>query len=77
MVIVKMEPSTGVVNLVKRVFNSITDIKAREPDVKEQIDTLILNSSGVRDATRILGINKNTVISHLKKNDTSEPIFAR
>ena len=51
--------------------------KAREPGVKEQIDTLILNSSGVRDTARILGINKNTVISHLKKNDTSEPIFAR
>ena len=77
MVIVKMEPGAGVVNLVKRVFNSITGTKARELGVKEQIDTLILNSSGVRDTARILGINKNTVISHLKKNDTSEPIFAR
>ena len=62
----KMEPGTDLVNLLKRVFNSITD-KAREPGVKEQIDTLILNSSGVRDTARILGINKNTVISHLKK----------
>ncbi len=75
MVIVKMEPSAGVVNLVKRVFNSITD-KARELGVKEQIDTLILNSSVVRDTDRILGINKNSNFS-LKKNDTSEPIFAR
>ncbi len=41
--------------------------KAREPGVKEQIDSLILNSSGVRDTARILGINKNTVIAHLKK----------
>ena len=72
MVIVKKEPSAGVVNLVKRVFNSITD-KAREPDVKEQIDTLILNSSGVRDSARILGINKNTVISHLKKTTQVNP----
>ena len=67
MVIVKMEPRTDVVNLVKRVFNSITDIKAREPDVKEQIDTLILNSSGVRDTARILGINKNSDFSLKKK----------
>ena len=71
MVIVKMEPSTGVVNLVKRVFNSITD-KAREPGVKEQIDTLILNSSGVRDTARILGINKNSDFS-LKKTTQVNP----
>ncbi len=48
--------------------------KAREPGVKEQIDSLILNSSGVRDTARILGINKNTVIAHLKKNASSEPL---
>ena len=33
----------------------------------EQIDKQILNSSGVRDTARILSINKNTVIKHLKK----------
>ncbi|MFV0247413.1 MAG: IS1-like element transposase [Tenacibaculum sp.] len=38
-----------------------------ELGIKEQIDKLILNSSGVRDTARVLGINKNTVISHLKK----------
>lgn len=33
----------------------------------QQIDKQILNSSGVRDTARILSINKNTVIKHLKK----------
>ena len=40
---------------------------ARKPGVKEQIVELTLNSSGVRDIGRILGINKNTVVSELKK----------
>ena len=35
--------------------------------VKEQIVKLTLNSSGVRDISRVLKINKNTVISVLKK----------
>ena len=48
--------------------------KVREPRIKEQIDKLILNSSGVRDTARVLGINKNTVIAHLKKNTTSQPL---
>jgi len=33
----------------------------------QQIEQQILNSSGVRDTARILSINKNTVIKHLKK----------
>jgi transposase-like protein len=40
---------------------------ARKQGVKEQITELTLNSSGVRDISRILAINKNTVISELKK----------
>ena len=68
-----MEHSTGVVNLVKRVFTLSYRYKARELGVKEQIDMLILNSSGVRDSARILGINKNTVISHLKKTTQVNP----
>jgi transposase-like protein len=51
--------------------------KAREPGVKEQIDKLILNSSGVRDTARVLGINKNTVIAHLKKNASSQPLLVK
>jgi transposase-like protein len=47
---------------------------ARKPGVKEQITVLTLNSSGVRDIGRILGINKNTVVSELKKNAKREPI---
>jgi transposase-like protein len=39
--------------------------------VKEQITELTMNSSGVCDISRILRINKNTVISELKKNDQS------
>ena len=47
---------------------------ARKPGVKEQIVELTLNSSGVRDIGRILGINKNTVVSELKKNAQREPL---
>ena len=37
------------------------------PGVKEQIEKQTLNSSGVRDISRNLGISKSTVISELKK----------
>jgi transposase-like protein len=47
---------------------------ARKPGVKEEIIVLTMNSSGVRDISRILGINKNTVVSELKKNAKREPI---
>jgi len=40
---------------------------AYNPGIKEQIVELTLNSSGVRDISRTLKINKNTVISELKK----------
>lgn len=40
---------------------------AHKRGIKEQIDEQTLNSSGVRDTTRNLGINKNTVVNHLKK----------
>jgi transposase-like protein len=49
---------------------------ARKQGIKEQITELTLNSSGVRDISRILRINKNTVISELKKNDKNEPLFS-
>lgn len=58
----------------RKYFQLTYSYKAREPGVKEQIDALILNSSGVRDTARVLGINKNTVIAHLKKNASSEPL---
>jgi transposase len=43
--------------------------RAHVPGIKEQITELTLNSSGVRDISRILKISKNTVVSELKKND--------
>jgi hypothetical protein len=46
---------------------------ARKQGVKEQITELTLNSSGVRDISRILKINKNTVISELKKTPNLNP----
>ena len=41
--------------------------KAYEPGVKEQIIEMAINGSGIRDTARVLKINKNTVISTLKK----------
>ena len=40
---------------------------AYNPGVKEKIIELTMNSSGIRDISRTLKINKNTVISELKK----------
>jgi len=48
---------------------------ARKPGVKPQIAELTLNSSGVRDISRILSISKNTVVSELKKNAKNESLF--
>ncbi len=56
----------------KKSFQLKYTYEARVPSLKEQIDTLILTSSGVRDTAGVLGINENTVIAHLK-NGTSEP----
>ena len=39
-----------------------------KPGVKDQIEIQTLNSGGIRDIGRNLGISKNTVISELKKN---------
>jgi transposase-like protein len=54
-------------NSCKKSFRLDYTYKAWEPGMKDKIDEQILNSSGVRDTARILQINKNTVISHLKK----------
>ena len=47
--------------------------RARIPGIKEQIYELTLNSNGVRDTARILGINKNTVVNTLKKTLNVNP----
>jgi len=41
--------------------------RAYEPGIKEKIIDMAINASGVRDTARVLKINKNTVISTLKK----------
>ena len=52
--------------------------KAHQPGIKEQIDQQTLNSSGVRDIARNLGISPNTVCNHLKKvARSSEPVSGR
>ena len=56
----------------KRAFIRNYAYKACAPGVKEQIDKQVLNSSGMRDIARNLGINKNTVISHFKKKRQAE-----
>jgi transposase-like protein len=58
----------------RKSFQLTYRYNARKPGVKEQITVLTLNSSGVRDISRTLHINKNTVIAELKKNFKREPI---
>lgn len=41
--------------------------RAYEPGIKEQAVEMAINGSGIRDTARVLKINKNTVISTLKK----------
>ena len=41
--------------------------KAYVPGVKRQVVEMAINGSDIRDTWRALGINKNTVISTLKK----------
>ena len=61
-------------NQCKKSFRQYYRYIACQPGIKEQIILLTLNSSGVRDIGRILGINKNTVVSELKKNAKHEPL---
>ena len=51
----------------KKSFQLDYAYNAWSPGVKEQIEVQTLNSSGVRDISRNLGISKSTVISELKK----------
>ncbi len=47
--------------------------KAYRPGIKEQVVEIAINGSGIRDTARVLKINKNTVISTLKKVEQSRP----
>lgn len=51
----------------KKTFMRTYQYNAYEPGIKEQIIEMAINSSGIRDTARVLKIDKNTVISTLKK----------
>lgn len=59
-------------NVCKKSFQTDYSYNARKPGIKQKIDDQTLNSSGVRDIARNLGINKNTVIAHLKKRSLNK-----
>ena len=63
-------------NSCRKSFQLDYRYNARKHGVKEQIIELTLNSSGVRDISRILKINRNTVMSELKKNAKPKPIHS-
>jgi len=54
-------------NSCKKTFQQKYRYNAHKPGTKEQIIKLTLNGSGVRDISRVLKINKNTVCSVFKK----------
>lgn len=54
-------------NECKKSFQLDYRYNANQPGMSQNIDNQILNSSGVRDTARILQINPNTVVNHLKK----------
>ena len=47
--------------------------KAYQPGIKEQVVEMAINSSGIRDTARVLGIAKGTVISTVKKKQRESP----
>lgn len=55
-----------------RTFQLDYTYEAHKPGVVDKIEPMAHNGSGVRDTARVLGINKNTVISHLKKSRSSK-----
>lgn len=51
--------------------------RAYEPGIKTQLLDMAINGSGIRDTARVLGIDKNTVISTIKKTDDLVPVNPR
>ncbi len=41
--------------------------RAYEPGIKDQVVAMAINGSGIRDTGRVLGIDKQTVMTTLKK----------
>ena len=42
--------------------------RAYQAGIKEQVVEMAINGSGIRDTARVLKIDKNTIISTLKKS---------
>ena len=61
----------------KKAFILDDSNKACAPGMKEKIIERALNSSGIRDTGRVLGISKGTVMSTLKKASTLQVINKR
>ena len=55
-------------NACRKSFQLTYHYNAWKEGTKDQIDTLTLNSAGVRDIGRSLQISANTVVAHLKKS---------
>lgn len=43
--------------------------RAYQAGIKEQVVEMTVNGSGIRDTARVLKIDKNTIISALKKSN--------
>jgi transposase-like protein len=54
-------------NCSRQTFILDYSYKGHLPEVKEQIIEMTLNSSGIRDISRVLQISPTTVINELKK----------
>ena len=54
-------------NCSQKTFILEYENKGYLPAIKEQIIEMVLNGSGIRDTSRVLGISMNTVLSELKK----------
>jgi len=56
------------INCSKKTFILDYSNKACAPGMKEKIIEMALNSSGIRDTGRVLGVSKDTVMATLKKS---------
>lgn len=56
-------------NCCDKSFQLEYTYNAYKPGIKEKIEEMTINSSGVRDISRTLKISKNTIISELKKKN--------
>ena len=63
-------------NKCKKSFRLAYRYNARKQGMREKIIELTLNSSGVRDISRVLKVHRDTVTSVLKKNSKNEPLFS-